>query len=64
MKKLNFKNYFFQEFLPGNALLSLDPPSEENDVTPYYNFSLLDEQQQNMTGSDAGLLSSIFGNEL
>jgi hypothetical protein len=49
------------EFLPGNAILSLDPPSEENDVNPYYNLSLLDGHQQNGAGSDSSLLTTLFG---
>ncbi|KAF7639093.1 E2F_TDP domain-containing protein [Meloidogyne graminicola] len=50
------------EFLPGNALLSLDPPLDETDINPYYNLPLLD--QQNELGSDASLLNSIFGADL
>nr|CAD2196026.1 unnamed protein product [Meloidogyne enterolobii] len=48
------------EFLQENTLLSLDPPIEENNINPYYNLSLLDEQQQN---SDVSILNAIFGND-
>uniref|UniRef100_A0A1I8AYZ8 E2F_TDP domain-containing protein n=1 Tax=Meloidogyne hapla TaxID=6305 RepID=A0A1I8AYZ8_MELHA len=47
--------------LQQNTLLSLDPPSEENNnINPYYNLSLLDEQQNNL--EDVSILNSIFGN--